>query len=96
LGIEISDQPIPNEYEDEIRSRVREFFNYRQGEENYMVFVDSIENNAYDPQKDSISLLNKDGSLIDVAQAADQLNINALSHTVRRYFICYPKEVRKG
>ena len=31
-----------------------------------------------------------------MAEAADQLNIQALSKSVTRHFICYPKEVREG
>ena len=94
LGIEVYNEPISNEYQEEIRKKTRDFFGFQQGEERYLVFVDSIANHAYDPRKDSILLLNKDGSTVDIAEAADQLNISALSHTVRRYFICYPKEIR--
>lgn len=94
LGIEVFNQPISADYEEGIRKRTRDFFGFHEGEDRYLVFVDSIANHAYDPRKDSILLLYKDGSTVDIAQAADQLNISALSHPVRRYFICYPKEIR--
>jgi uncharacterized protein len=96
LGIEVYNEPISEEYQEEIRKKTREYFGFHQGEDRYLVFVDSIANHAYDPRKDSILLLNKDGSTVDIAEAADQLNISALSHTVRRYFICYPKEIRNN
>jgi hypothetical protein len=35
----------------------------------------------------------KDGSVTDIAQAGDQLNIEVLSKTVKKYFICYPKNL---
>jgi hypothetical protein len=55
------------------------------------VFTGSISNLAYNQSKENIKLLRKDGSLIDVAQASDQLHIKALSEKVVKYFQCYPK-----
>ncbi len=94
LAIEVFKEPVDLDYAANIRERTRKHFGFSQGEENYLVFVNQIANNAYDPRKDRIGLLFKDGSCIDIAEAADQLNINALSQTVTRYFICYPKEIR--
>ena len=36
----------------------------------------------------------KDGSLKDIAEASDQLNISALSKVVTKHFVCYPKECK--
>lgn len=96
LAIEVFNEPISKDYHEEIRERTRKQFGFSNGEEDYLVFVDSIDNHAYDPRKDKISLLYKDGTTREVAEAADQLNIQALSHTVTRHFICYPKEVRRS
>lgn len=96
LAIEVSNEPIKADYEQAIREKTRHFYGFQNGEEDYLVFVDSIANHAYDPRKDKISLLYKDGSVREVAEAADQLNLRALSETVKRYFICYPKEVRQS
>ncbi|MFT6165332.1 MAG: HD superfamily phosphohydrolase [Vicingaceae bacterium] len=62
-------------------------------EASYFIFTDSIKNNAYSPKKDKINLLFKDGEIKDIAEAADQLNINALTEEVVKHFICYPKQV---
>lgn len=65
-----------------------------QGKEaSYFIFTDSIKNNAYSPKKDKINLLFKNGEIKDIAQAADQLNINALTEEVVKHFICYPKQI---
>ena len=63
-------------------------------EARYFVFVESMANNAYTMQQNQINLLYKDGSLRDVSQAADQLNISALSEPVIKYFLFYPKGLR--
>ena len=62
-------------------------------EASYFIFTDSIKNNAYSPKKDKINLLFKDGEIKDIAEAADQLNINALTEEVVKHFICYPKQL---
>jgi HD superfamily phosphohydrolase len=50
-----------------------------------------IENNAYNPVKDRINLLFKDGTCTDIAMASDNLNIKALAQPVKKYYRCYPK-----
>jgi HD superfamily phosphohydrolase len=62
-------------------------------EARYLVFVQAVSNNAYDPRKDRIHLLYRDGRLIDIAEAADQLNISALSKPVTKFFLFAPKAV---
>lgn len=58
----------------------------------YFTFTDSITNNAYQPKADKINLLYKDGSVKDIAIASDQLNIRVLSESVKKYYLCYPKQ----
>jgi HD superfamily phosphohydrolase len=58
----------------------------------YFIFSGSIENNAYNPRKDKINLLFKDGTIKDIAEAADQLNISVLSSPVKKHYLCWPKQ----
>jgi hypothetical protein len=57
---------------------------------NYFVFTQQIKNQAYQTEK-PIFILNKKGKLKDIAKASDQLNLQALTKPVVKYFICYPK-----
>ncbi|MFB9844109.1 HD domain-containing protein [Mucilaginibacter ginsenosidivorans] len=59
----------------------------------YFVFTDTIKNNAYKPGDGSILILMKDGKLQDIAQASDNSNLEALARTVKKYIICYAKEL---
>ncbi|MCB9188874.1 MAG: HD domain-containing protein [Flavobacteriales bacterium] len=59
-------------------------------ESNYFVFSDYMENHAYNPTSDSINILYKDGQVLDITEASDNLNIQALTQTVRKYYLCYP------
>lgn len=59
----------------------------------YFVFSGSIKNTGYTPHDDGISILHKDGSISDVIDASDNLNLKGLSKTVKRHYICFPKEL---
>lgn len=58
---------------------------------NYYVYSSHLVNNAYNQEKQSINLLMKNGKVMDLSNASDNLNISALSHPVEKYFICYPE-----
>jgi len=60
---------------------------------NYFVFTDTIRNMAYKPGDGSIRILMKDGSLQDIAAASDNSNLEALAKTVKKYIICYTKDL---
>ena len=64
--------------------------NLTKEEINYFVFTQKIKNQAYN-SNEPIFILNKKGKLKDIAKASDQLNIQALTKPVVKYFICYPK-----
>jgi len=76
-----------------IEQQVSKKMNLKKGEENYFVFTDKVENNAYDPSNLKINILFKDGRIADIAEASDQLNISVLSKKVTKYFLCYPKNL---
>lgn len=59
----------------------------------YLILGDKLRNQAYDVEHGPITILFKDGSIKDVADASDQNFIKALTEPVVKYFICYPKWV---
>jgi HD superfamily phosphohydrolase len=89
--IKIKEVPFSADKLYEKRQKFALKHNLSLDEASYFVFTGSISNLAYNRSKENISLLRKDGSLIDVAQASDQLHIKALSEKVVKYFQCYPK-----
>lgn len=55
----------------------------------YFVFSDVLTNSAYFANKQNINILLKNGEIIELSKASDNLNISALAHPVEKYFICY-------
>lgn len=93
LKIEMKNEPFAAGRIERLKKEVKERYGLPHHEDaGYFVFTSSTSNSAYNPEKGSINILYKDGSLKDVAKASDQLNISVLSAPVTKYFLCYPKE----
>lgn len=90
--IEISNMPFEKDAVEHVIKRIQGALNLSEEEASYFIISDSVTNNAYKPGEDKINLLYRDGTMIDIADAADQLNISVLSNTVEKFFMCYPKE----
>ena len=94
LNIEVTDEAVSEARLLEMKNRVASYYDIDITQTEYLAFHDSISNNAYSANKSNINILYKDGSLKDIADASDQLNISALSKPVKKYFFCYPKECK--
>lgn len=91
--VELQSTPVPLERRRELRQRVMKSYGITAREAAYFVFAGKVNNSAYNANRFNIHILMNNGRLIDVAQASDQLNIQSLSKTVTKHFICYPKEL---
>jgi len=92
LKIELQDTKFDSSYIQKIKTKAIERYKIKAEHCKHLVFTNKIDNKAYNPKKDKINLLYKDGSIIDIAEAADQLNISVLAQTVTKHFLCYPKD----
>lgn len=57
----------------------------------YFVFTGMMENRAYNPEKQIVKLLTKNGRVVDISKTAEGLNLEALSQKTVKYYVCYPK-----
>jgi len=95
--VELQNQPFEEKYIEAIKQGLAKLYNKLNDKEfAYFVFTDKVENNAYNSQNHKINILFKDGSISDIAEASDQLNILVLSQTVTKYFLCFPKECKNN
>jgi HD superfamily phosphohydrolase len=74
-----------------IKQKIQTVFEVTEKEAEYFFIQKTVSNKAYISSKGSIDILYKDGTINDIANAADLLNISALSNPVSKHFICYPK-----
>lgn len=89
--VELSNEPFSEERIQALKERVMLEKVVSSDDANYFVFTDSVKNRAYSIEKFNISILFKTGEVMDIAKASDQYNIEALTKSVTKYFLCYPK-----
>jgi len=92
--IEMQNEPFTENYVNGFTEKICKLYNITKREASYFVLTDVVNNSAYNADQFNINILMSNGELIDVAAASDQLNIQSLSKTVSKYFICYPKELK--
>ena len=57
----------------------------------YFVFIGMMENRAYNPEKQIVKMLTKNGRVVDISKTAEGLNLEALAQKTVKYYVCYPK-----
>ena len=87
--VEVSSEPISKERVKELTRKISEQLDITLSEASYFVSTRSIEKNMYDPADDSIDIIYNDGTIKNIAEASDMLNISLLSKKVKKYYICY-------
>ena len=89
--VEISQEEPNKEKIISLVKDVIEVLNISEDESSYFVFTDTINNMAYKTGYSSIQVLMKNGKNIDIANASDNSNLEALSKTVTKNILCYTK-----
>lgn len=77
----------------ELQERVMKLHNLTPDEASYFVSAGTIANKAYSQRHDQIQIKEKDGTLTEIVNVADMLDIKALSTTISKYYISWPKEI---
>jgi hypothetical protein len=57
----------------------------------YFLGEEIVSTDTYSPEDDNINILFKDGTIKDIADASDMLNITVLTKKVEKYYFCYFK-----
>ena len=90
--IKIENYPLDPQFIDNLKDRIVQQLKTDQKYMDYFLVQDSITNSAYAANDDKINILLKTGKVCEISEASD-INLSSLSQTVRKYFVCYPKEL---
>ncbi|WP_128544908.1 HD domain-containing protein [Larkinella soli] len=90
--IMLSDQPFAGELVREIERQLLEK-GIREDELSYFLVEGVATNAGYLPSVDNIHIKFRDDRVIDIADASDLPNIKALTNMVRRYYVCWAKNL---
>jgi hypothetical protein len=90
--VEVSEDPVTEERLEEIAEETAAKMGItREDAKRYMMSVDEISKDMYNIDDDSISILYKDGTICDISEASELLNVQLLSKKIRKYYLCYQR-----
>ncbi len=91
--IKISKKPFSEQKISLLKEKICRHFNVGDDQLHYFLIIDTISNSAYNKvSSDKINVVFKNNKISDLSDASD-IDLSVFSETVRKYFICYPKEL---
>jgi len=91
--IKISKKPFSEMKIIKLKEKISEHFKVSDNQVQYFLINDTISNSAYNKaSSNKINVLFKNNKTSDISDASD-INLSVFSETVRKYFVCYPKEL---
>jgi HD superfamily phosphohydrolase len=89
--VEIREE-LPTEEElKELKTSLATHYNICEEDAGYLMSLNTIQKDMYDIHDDHISILYNDGTLKDIAEASEILNVQLLSKKIRKYYLCYQR-----
>ncbi|WP_165021919.1 HD domain-containing protein [Dysgonomonas sp. ZJ279] len=89
--IEITNEPQSLERTQQYIDQYMKSLKIDAHEASYLLSCDVISSNMYNEVDDSIDILYNDGSIKDISEASDMLNIQLLAKKVEKYYFTYLK-----
>ena len=89
--VEIHEESIQQAQLETLREKLSAQFGISYNDTQYLFSVDTIRKDMYDVNDDRISILYKDGTIKDIAEASEILNVSLLSKKIVKYYLCYQR-----
>lgn len=90
---EMQNYPFDESRIAELLTKAQKKYHLKEQEAHYLVFSGKAQNHAYNPVSDNIRMLQKNGKVIDIMEASEQINTVGITKIVYKYFLCYPKDL---
>ena len=87
--VEISSEVVNESVRQRYLKQYQEHFGVSISEAEYFMGDETVSTDTYSPEDDNINILFKDGTIKDIADASDMLNISVLTKKVEKHFFCY-------
>lgn len=89
--IEIQNKAFDENYISLKKKEAAKKYKLKKQDVDYFVFSKSVSNEIYNVDKIGINILFRNGKTKDISKSSDQLNVEVLNKTVKKWFICYPR-----
>ena len=89
--VEVFDEPVHEERIEALKAEIIEKTGIEASDIHYLMNMNEIQKDMYDIHDDHIDILYMDGTIKDIANSSDILNISLLSKKIRKYYLCYQR-----
>jgi HD superfamily phosphohydrolase len=90
--VEVSEQPVDDSRIEQLSTSIAQAMGVTAEEaRDYLMSVNTVQKDMYNVDDDSIAILYKDGTIRDVSEASELLNVQLLSKKIRKYYLCYQR-----
>ncbi|MFT5820858.1 MAG: HD superfamily phosphohydrolase [Crocinitomix sp.] len=87
----ISHKPFSTQKVSDIAKNIQTKLGITEEDTHYFLKSEKLVNSAYDDKQKQINIKLRNGDILDLAKASDNLNISALSTPVEKFYISYTK-----
>ena len=89
--VEVTEERPYDDYLQEKMRQIAESMSIPEEDAHYLLTLTEIGKDMYNPEDDSIGILYKDGTVKDISEASEILNVQLLSKKIRKYYLCYQR-----
>lgn len=89
--VSLQNEPFNPAILEGLRLQIQQSYGISSADVDYFLQNGTVTNDAYLPEKDKILILRKDGKLSEVIELSDNFNLKALTQTVVKHYLSYPK-----
>jgi len=90
--VEVLEEPPTQERIDSLATEIAQHMGIDMNDaKKYLMSLNTIQKDMYNVDDDSIAILYKDGTIKDIAEASELLNVQLLSKKIRKYYLCYQR-----
>lgn len=89
--VEVTESRPDDEYMNQIARCIANEMNIPLSDTHYLMTLTEIGKDMYNPDDDTIGILYKDGTVRDISEASEILNVQLLSKKIRKYYLCYQR-----
>jgi HD superfamily phosphohydrolase len=87
--VEVGTEPVIDTKRKNQLEQYTAYFNVSMNDAAYFMGEEVVTTDTYSPKDDNINILYKDGTVKDIADASDMLNISVLTKKVEKHYFCY-------
>jgi len=91
--VELKKTPFGNKQIDELKNQLMDKYFFSEMDMEYLIHTGELLNYTYSSMDEKIKIMKKDGETLDIADASDIFDLNALSRTVKKFYLTYPKQL---